>query len=60
MKFPHDCFYVTATIERVLISTLHSLLFSKDCIYFYVINPIVEILSLPGEKWFLEEPYLGI
>ena len=60
VKFPHYCFYTTANIERVLMPTLHSSLFSNDSISFYAINPIAEILSLPGEKWFFIENYLGI
>ena len=58
--FPHYRFYITANIERVLIPTLHSLPFSNDRISFCTINPIAEILSLPGEKYFFVETYLGI
>ena len=60
MIFPHYRFYITENIERVLIPTSDSLPFSNDRISFYTINPIAEILSLPGEKWFFVETYLGI
>ena len=39
---------------------LHSLPFHKNHVSFYAINPIAEILSLPGDKWFFVEKYLGI
>ena len=60
MIFPHYRFYITANIERVLIPALHNLPFSNDLISFYTIDPIAEILSLPGENCFFVETYLVI
>ena len=51
VKLPH-CLYTATNIERALIPTLHSLPFSNVHNSFYAVNPIAEILSLPGEKWF--------
>ena len=59
VKFLHYCVYIAANTERVLIATLHCLPFINVRISFYAINPIAEIVSLPGEKWFFVESYLG-
>ena len=55
----HDSVIVCPSLNVVLIPTLHSLPFSNDRISFSIINPIAEILLLPGEKCFFCRNILG-